>query len=79
MVRVEGYGRSRREIAEAYYSYRVEGGFYSGAHVVNPGLWGGCRESKFEAFPTGSRVVVHYKPSKYHFWTGKICGRGESA
>lgn len=55
-VRVEGYGRSEHEIAEVNYSYRVQGEFYSGAHVV-----GG--ESDFDAFPKLSRVFVHYKPS----------------
>jgi len=56
MVRVEGYGRSQREIAEVNYSYKVEGDFYSGAHVASS-------EDEFEEFPRESRVVVHYKPS----------------
>ena len=56
IVRSEGYGESQHEIAEVNYSYKVEGEFYSGAHRVNS-------EADFEAFPAGSRVLVHHKPS----------------
>jgi len=55
-VRTEGFGRSEHDVAEVNYSYRVEGEYYSGAHVVSS-------ELEFAAFPKQSRVVVHYKPS----------------
>ena len=55
-VRTEGFGRSERDIAEVNYSYKVEGEYYSGAHVVGS-------EADFDAFPKQSRVIVHYKPS----------------
>ena len=55
-VRTEGFGRSEHDIPEVNYSYRVEGEYYSGAHVVSS-------EVEFAAFPKQSRVVVHYKPS----------------
>lgn len=54
-VRTEGFGRNERDIAEVNYSYKVEGEYYSGAHVVSS-------EVEFAAFPKQSRVVVHYKP-----------------
>jgi len=55
-VRVEGFGNNEHEIAEVNYSYQVAGEFYSGAHEVGSRI-------EFEWFPTGSRLVVHYKPS----------------
>jgi TolB-like protein len=55
-VRIEGFGRSEHDVAEVNYSYRVEGEYYSGAHVVSS-------EVQFAAFPRQSRVIVHYKPS----------------
>src|SRR6516164_3468025 len=51
-VRTEGFGRSEHDIAEVNYSYRVEGEYYSGAHVVSS-------EVEFTAFPKQSRVMVH--------------------
>jgi len=55
-VRTEGFGRRQHDVAEVNYSYKVEGEYYSGAHVVNS-------EVQFVAFPKQSRVIVHYKPS----------------
>ena len=55
-VRTEGFGDSARDIAEVNYSYRVEGEYDSGAHLVSS-------EVEFAAFPKQSRVIVHYKPS----------------
>ncbi len=56
MVREEGFGEGHRYIPEVHYSYKVEGEFYSGAHVVDG-------DADFDAFPKGSRVIVHYKRS----------------
>lgn len=53
---VEGFGDSKREIAEVNYSYRIDGEYYSGSHEV-------AGEFDFGYFPKGSRVLVHYKQS----------------
>jgi hypothetical protein len=56
-VRTEAFGRRpQHDVAEVNYSYKVEGEYYSGAHVVSS-------EVQFAAFPKQSRVIVHYKPS----------------